>query len=705
MLAIFVTLEGPPSIATIVCLSLLLLLVRWGCRVACLRRARRAKALLPTMHYLDPASLAPDPEPMEEVVTSEAVPVLHPALAGYQSYLVFRGSRGFESWAVQEGYHVTPELEGRLELPRCLRSNPRLTRSTTPIADLLAGDKFLPADVTAMRNVADLLRSMGLRQDVAGRSSVSNVPPVALAPAQPPVAQLAQAREESPLPLPGYGGFTPKVMAAMETPPRMRLDQLFAASHTVVMPAGFHTLREASLLCEVLVIGCAYGIHLGPSTVAMARHRGAWAQNPNLEEHRKWEGWRVITLAASHCDSRGYTWMRDLAATIVAMRPVFRDAAVDYLFMRVGDEQASVLAWIGTLDSPAMPSVPVWTKFKLSAARQSFVAPYLDAQGLCDAADALRTFAATRGVQMEDEQVELLVRSMNYFARLIEKFDRAGMNSARAVNAHATAHWHVVQDQLRGTAWFMDTLAYYACEHTDAIDMYVCQFTMMDACKRGVPHGPEVHWQSLVSAVCWMQREFETSRGLMLDRVRDGMVLGTSPAYVPRPHELVQNSVDVLCESVEAFGAPSRQFIVPEMWLEQSGRVAYGTGMFLCVVVEFIDKQRPRYATPWGKFDDDLQRNVEVIVRCMRNVGVAWNDTDMGDFCAHVAQDAIRTSVYDSFLYVWRMWLAHFAEAMLYCRAKDAPIMAKDFEIKANGLAYERDSPLGTFLDDAPAET
>jgi hypothetical protein len=69
----------------------------------------------------------------------------------------------------------------------------------------------------------------------------------------------------------------------------------------------------------------------------------------------------------------------------------------------------------------------------------------------------------------------------------------------------------------------------------------------------------------------------------------------------------------------------------------------------------------------------------------------------MEEFLRRVALNAVSSGVEYAFQAVWRTLLPYFAEATLYCRAKDAP-GAADIDVRAGITTWAPASALGSVL-------
>lgn len=658
------------------------------------------------MHYLDPASLdADDAPPVQRA--SEDVPELPDVLLKYEQYVASGGSRGFQEWCV-DCKHLDGDVASRVQLPRRIQTDPRLRSSRTPIRDVLSSGRYDPKDaemvqraITTLRDVSPAGTGCGEHEHTHPKSKRR------LDFDTPPRADDADDDEVVAMELivaSSHSGIGWQIMTRLERPPRMKLAETFWGYTSIVEFADVHDVSThwRSLLCEVIMLGAVYDVAISEHTRVVANARTLLnVMNANVVAQRQYDGHSALELAARYCDRPGSLMAtRDLAAAVVALRSPFREAAVDYLLNGTNDAVASALAWIGSLAvrTSAQPT-PVWMNAHVSKDRKGFRPPYVDVGDLGDVAYAMRALAKERGMgmTMTDAQIEVLWRGVNYITSVASVLDAQTLGTAYK-ELERPDTWMNARVKILRSADVVDEVTQYVCDHSEVIDSHVSHETIYFAFRLGGGQngGWRDKWVGLVNVAVWIQHEFATSRVLAFDVQRYTLLTPGDVTYVASPKELGLYGVIPTCESVEALESIVGDVMGGGEWLAENARPMYVAGMALCVVQDVLWKTRGKLPVKHS-MRANIRTNVAAVVACMKHVSVTRGTEHMDEFLRRVALNAVATGVEYAFQAVWRELLPYFAEAALYCRAKDAPGVA-DLDARAGITTWAPASPLGRVL-------
>ncbi len=673
------------------------------------------------MHYLDPASLSAsaDDAPAEQVASTSStddVPELPDVLLKYEQYVASGGSRGFSEWCVS-CKHLDGEVANQIQLPRRIQTDQRLRASRTPIRDVLTSARYDEKDAEMVRAAITTLRNISPAGTGVGEHTHTNpkskrrldfsTPPREDDADDTEVVAMELELLEAPASS-GISGMGWQVMTRLERPPRMKLAETFWGYTPIVEFTDIHdaSTHWRALLCEIIMLGAVYDVPISEHTRVVANSRASLNTNANVSAQRQYDGRSALALASRYCERPGAAMAtRDLAAAVVALRSPFREAAMDYLFGATNDSAASALAWIGSLPvrATAYPT-PVWMNAHVSKDRKEFTPPYVDAGDLGDAAYAMRVLAKDRGggiAAVADAHAEVLWRVMNYVSSVASKLDAQTLASAHK-ELERPDTWANARVKILRSADVMDAVTEYVCDHIEVIDSYVSHETIYFAFRLGGgsnnPNGGwRDKWVELVNVAVRIQHEFATSRVLAFDVQRYTLLTPRDVTYVASPKELAEvYGVAATCESVEALESIADEVMGGGEWMAENARPVYVAGLVLCAVQDVLWKTRGKLPVKHS-LRSSIRNDVAAVVACMKHVSITRGTENMEEFLRRVALNAVSSGVEYAFQAVWRTLLPYFAEATLYCRAKDAP-GATDIDVRAGITTWIPASALGSVL-------
>jgi hypothetical protein len=381
---------------------------------------------------------------------------------------------------------------------------------------------------------------------------------------------------------------------------------------------------------------------------------------------------------------------------IVAMRPLFAQAAASHVFNAVGDRDSRVIAWVCAA-APYGGLRPVWTDMDVDPARKTFTVPYVTPATLAEGARIMPQFRHGGGADMTDREMVTFMRLLDHALAVCTEYDPISLSAARARAGH-----FISQDDIDAYALIWHEIAMFSAEHRDLRDSYVSPNTtswaieFLDARHHGTqPTSRGPHWYMFVSVTATIERMVADTPAALFQPHADQVFIGATVQDAICPTTVAGFAPTELCAAAADFARLVDAYAIMGVRGAADTRTVATVGQFLCAVREVLRRlphQSARRRAPL-----DANRHMKEVLAAMRDAHVKHNGLSAPQFVRSVADTLHAEGLAGTFFELWDLWLPRFAEAALLTAARTA---AQDpaFDARAQVHAVEPGSALHEFM-------